>query len=75
MGATGVHVVSTATFSVVDIDGANGDAALRFQKAGVNQWNTRNNPATDDYQIFELGGGGERLRIENTTGEVMLPKT
>ncbi|MBL0130205.1 MAG: hypothetical protein IPP43_02985 [Chitinophagaceae bacterium] len=71
-GATGVHVVSTATFSVVDIDGANGDAALRFQKAGVNQWNTRNNPATDDYQIFEFGGGGERLRIDNTTGDVNI---
>ena len=39
---------------------------------GVNQWNTRNNPATDDYQIFELGGGGERMRIENTTGNVNI---
>ena len=45
---------------------------MRFAKAGVNQWNTRNNPATDDYQIFELGGGGERLRIENTTGRVVV---
>jgi hypothetical protein len=71
-GATGVHVVSTGTFSVVDIDGSNGDAALRFQRAGVNQWNTRNNPANDDYQIFELGGGGERVRIENTTGKVVI---
>jgi hypothetical protein len=56
----------------VDIDGQSGDAALRFQKAGVNQWNTRNNPATDDYQIFELGGGGERMRIDNTTGKVWV---
>lgn len=71
-GATGVRVRASSTFSVIDIDGANGDAALRFQKAGVNQWNTRNNPGTDDYQIFELGGGGERLRIENTTGKVVV---
>jgi hypothetical protein len=43
-----------------------------LQQAGVNQWNTRNNPSTDDYQIFELGGGGERMRIENTTGRVVV---
>ncbi len=72
-GATGIRSKSTSTFSVVDIDAQNGDAALRFQKAGVNQWNTRNNPANDDYQIFELGGGGERMRIENTTGNIVIP--
>jgi hypothetical protein len=72
-GSTGIRSKSTSSFSVVDIDGQSGDAALRFQKAGVNQWNTRNNPATDDYQIFELGGGGERMRIENTTGNIVIP--
>jgi hypothetical protein len=71
-GSTGIRSKSTSSFSVVDIDGQSGDAALRFQKAGVNQWNTRNNPATDDYQIFELGGGGERVRIDNTTGKVWI---
>jgi hypothetical protein len=71
-GSTGIRSRSSASFSVVDIDGQSGDAALRFQKAGVNQWNTRNNPATDDYQIFELGGGGERMRIDNTTGKVWV---
>ncbi|MEQ1676334.1 MAG: hypothetical protein ABL876_06530 [Chitinophagaceae bacterium] len=71
-GATGIRSRSSGTFSLMDIDGANGDAALRFAKAGVNQWNTRNNPATDDYQIFELGGGGERMRIENTTGNIVV---
>jgi hypothetical protein len=71
-GATGIRSRSSGTFSVVDIDGANGDAALRFQKAGVNQWNIRNNPANDDLQIFELGGGGERMRIENGTGNVVV---
>jgi hypothetical protein len=71
-GASGIRSRSSGSFSVIDIDGANGDAALRFVKAGVNQWNTRNNPATDDYQIFELGGGGERMRIDNTTGKVWV---
>ncbi len=71
-GATGIRSKSTATFSVVDIDGQNGDAALRFQVNGVNSWNTRNNPATNDYQIFELGGGGERMRIDDGTGKVWV---
>jgi len=71
-GSTGIRSKSSNSFTVVDIDGQNGDAALRFQKAGVNQWNTRNNPATDDYQIFELGGGGERFRIDNGTGTVNI---
>ncbi|MEI7736522.1 MAG: hypothetical protein WCI49_13715, partial [Ferruginibacter sp.] len=71
-GATGIRSRSSSSFSVVDIDAASGDAALRFQKAGVNQWNIRNNPATDDLQFFELGGGGERMRIDNTTGKVWV---
>ena len=71
-GGTGTRIKSSASFSVLDIDGASGDAALRFLRAGTNQWNTRNNPGTDDYQIFELGGGGERMRIENTTGKVVV---
>jgi hypothetical protein len=71
-GSTGLRVQSSAAFSVVDIDAFSGDAALRFQRAGVNQWNTRNNPGNDDYQIFELGGGGERMKIQNTTGTVVV---
>jgi hypothetical protein len=71
-GATGIRSQSSTSFSVVDIDANNGDAALRFQKAGAGQWNIRNNPATDDLQFFELGGGGERMRIENTTGNVVV---
>jgi hypothetical protein len=71
-GATGIRSRSSASFSVVDIDGQTGDAALRFQRAGVNQWNIRNDPANDNLQIFELGGGGERMRIENTTGKVVV---
>lgn len=71
-GSTGIRSRSSGSFSVVDIDAASGDAALRFAKAGVNQWNIRNNPGTDDLQIFELGGGGERARIENSTGNLVI---
>jgi len=69
-GATGLRVQSSASFSVIDIDGNSGDAALRFIKAGVNKWNTRNEPVNDDYQWFELGGGGERMRIQRGTGNI-----
>jgi hypothetical protein len=69
-GATGLRVQSSGSFSVVDIDGSSGDAALRFVRAGVNKWNTRNEPVFDDYQIFELGGGGERMRIKRGSGFV-----
>ena len=67
-GANGLRVRSSSSFSTIDIDAFNGDAALRFQKAGVLQWNIRNMPSTDDLEIFELGGGGQRLVLQNTTG-------
>ncbi len=68
-GATGIRVQSSGSFSVVDIDAASGDAALRFQKAGVGQWNIRNRPADDYLEIFELGGGS-RVVVQNATGYV-----
>lgn len=71
-GSTGLRVRSSSSFSVIDLDAASGDAAIRFANAGVNQWNLRNQPGTDNLQVFELGGGGERLRIENTTGNVVV---
>jgi hypothetical protein len=71
-GSTGIRNRSSSGFSVMDIDAQTGDAAIRFAKAGVNQWNIRNNPSSDDLQFFELGGGGERMRIENNTGKVWI---
>ncbi|MBI5020826.1 MAG: hypothetical protein HZB59_05265 [Ignavibacteriales bacterium] len=67
-GSTGARIKSSSSFSVVDIDAASGDAALRFQKAGVNMWNIRNRPSDDNLEIFELGGGGSRVVIEDSTG-------
>lgn len=72
-GSTGIRSQSSASFSVVDIDASSGDAALRFQKAGAGKWNTRNNPANDNYQIFQLGGGGSRIEINSTTGGITQP--
>ena len=71
-GATGLRVQSTSTFSVIDIDAANGDAALRFAANGVNQWNIRNRPADNYLEIFELGGGGSRMVIQDGTGNVNI---
>ena len=72
VGGTGIRSKSSSSFSVVDIDAASGDAGLRFFRSGVSTWLTRNDPLTDNYQIFEQGGGGERLRIENSTGKVVI---
>lgn len=74
-GATGARIRSSATFSVLDIDANSGDAALRFASNGVNKWNTRNNPANDNYQIFQLGGGGSRMQIDSATGAITQPIT
>lgn len=71
-GGTGLNVQSSSSFSVIDIDAFSGDAAIRFAKAGVNQWNLRNDPSTNNLQIFELGGGGERFNIQNSTGNLGL---
>jgi len=69
-GSTGIKVQSSSSYSVLDIDGFSGDAAVRFANNGVNQWNVRNNPADNSFQIFELGGGGERFQIQDGTGNV-----
>jgi len=67
-GATGFRVKSSSSFSTIDIDAKSGDAALRFYKDGTSQWNIRNSPGNDDLEFFELGGGGLRMLIQNTTG-------
>lgn len=69
-GSSGMLLKSTASYSILDIDAFSGDAALRFLSNGVSSWNVRNQPGTDNFQIFEMGGGGERLLIQNSTGNV-----
>jgi hypothetical protein len=72
-GGVGILNKSSLSFATIDIDAFSGDAALRFAKAGVSQWNIRNQPINNDLQIIEMGGNGiERFRIENTTGKVVI---
>lgn len=71
-GFDGGRIKSSSSFSVMDIDAYSGDAALRFYSNGISKWNIRNQPGIDNLQIYELGGGGERLRIENGTGKVIM---
>nr|MBP6315627.1 hypothetical protein [Chitinophagaceae bacterium] len=71
-GASGILSKSTGSFSVVDIDASSGDAALRFGNNGSLMWNTRNEPASNDYQIFQMSAGLERMRINSTTGNVAI---
>ena len=74
-GSTGIRVQSSSSFSVVDIDAKSGDAALRFVKDGVNQWNIRNRPSDNYLEFFELGGGGSRMVIQDATGYVGIGGT
>ncbi len=70
-GSDGILCASTpgSSFSIIDISADNGDASLRLQRAGVTQWNIRNDPANDNLQFYEYGSG-ERMQIQNTTGNV-----
>jgi hypothetical protein len=69
-GADGAKIKSSSSYSVVDIDAFSGDAALRFLNNGVLSWNLRNQPGTDNFEFFEHGGGGQRMIIQNTTGNL-----
>ncbi len=70
-GGNGIRSRSSSSNSLVDIDAQNGDASLRFARAGANQWLIRNNQASDDLQFFEFGSS-ERMRIANGTGKVWV---
>jgi len=69
VGADGILVKSTSTYSTIDIDAFDGDAALRFYKAGAAMWNVRNQPGTDDFEFYE-NGVGTRMVIKNGTGNI-----
>jgi hypothetical protein len=69
-GVAGARIKSTSNFCVLDIDAASGDAAIRFVNNGVNKWNIRNRPSDDNFEIFELGGGGSRMVVQKSTGNI-----
>jgi len=66
---TSIYTKSKTSYNTIDIDAFSGDAAIRFSKNGSLQWNIRNKPGTDDFEIYEMGGGGSRMIIQNTTGK------
>ncbi|UPT69278.1 MAG: hypothetical protein M0D57_09450 [Sphingobacteriales bacterium JAD_PAG50586_3] len=69
-GSTGILSKSTSSFTLVDIDGFTGDAALRFAANGVNQWNLRNRPGDNYFELFELGVGLSRITVADGTGNL-----
>jgi trimeric autotransporter adhesin len=69
-GADGARIKSTAGFCTLDVDAAGGDAAIRFANNGVKNWNIRNRPIDNNFEIFELGGGGSRMVIKKLTGNI-----
>ncbi|MFM2138747.1 MAG: hypothetical protein RJA57_1054, partial [Bacteroidota bacterium] len=73
-GGSGLRVGSTSSFSVTDINAANGDAALRFANAGTMQWNIRNRPGDNYLEIFEMGTAS-RMAIQDGTGNVGIGNT
>lgn len=69
-GSQGLRVRSTSGFSAFDIDSPSGDTNMRLGKAGNLLWNIRIGPS-DQLQLFEQGVA-ERLRIDKTTGNVVI---
>ena len=74
-GGTGLQVRSLAANTVIDLNAANGDAALRYQSAGFTRWNVRNAPGTNDYQILRNNGLPANVTINNGTGYVGIVQT
>lgn len=70
-GSTGIRVKSSYFYSTVDIDGNNGDAAIRFIANSTNQWNVRNRPEDNYFEIFEMqDANSSRFVIQDKTGYV-----
>lgn len=72
-GASGIRSKSNSLYSVIDIDAANGDAALRYKSAGITKWNMRNNATTNNLQILRTNNI-ESFTIEASSGFVGINK-
>lgn len=73
-GGVGMILRSKTGYSTLDIFGVANDAALRLGRDGILHWNVRNDGATDNFSIFEMGAI-ERLTIQNNTGYVGIGTT
>ena len=71
---TGIHAASSTAFSTIDIDAANGDAALRYQNAGITKWNIRNQPGSSNLEIYGNNNSTLFVDINNTTGKMTVYK-
>jgi hypothetical protein len=68
----GLRVRSSTSYSLVDIDGADGEAGMRFIGNGVFQWLVRNRAADNFFEIRRLSGGGTAMVIRPDNGYVGL---
>ncbi len=68
----GLRVRSSTSYSLIDIDGADGEAGMRFIGNGVFQWLVRNRAADNFFEIRRLSGGGTAMVIRPDSGFVGL---
>jgi hypothetical protein len=66
---TGFRLKSSVGNSMLNIDSFNGESVLQFLKNGNQTWLLRNDPTTDNLDIFE-DGLNRRMVIQNNTGNV-----
>jgi hypothetical protein len=69
-GGTSIYSKSSTSYNTIDLDAFSGDAAIRFLNNGIWNWNIRNQPTTNNFEFFEMGGGGSRMILQKTTGNV-----
>jgi len=68
----GLRVRSSTSYSLIDIDGADGEAGMRLLGNGVFQWLIRNRAADNFFEIRRLSGGGTAMVIRPDSGYVGL---
>ncbi len=66
-GNSGLRVKSSFSYSVIDIDAASGEAAMKFSKNGAQRWTIRNEGLTDNLDFFQ---NGSRMTLQNNTGNL-----
>ena len=66
----GLRVRSSTSYSLIDIDGADGEAGMRFAANGSFQWLVRNRGVDNVFEIWRMNGGGSTLRIRPDNGYV-----
>lgn len=76
-GANGIRSKSTNIWSIVDIDAANGDAALRFFNNGAADWHIGSGiaPGAGGLTFYDMKTGQYRMEIANVTGYVGVNTT